>query len=192
MGEVAKAVIGLGNPGRTYARTRHNVGFLVADALAKRVGARFSVKTRLYVLAQAEVESVGLVVAKPLTYMNNSGQAVAALMRQHRLPPEALLIVHDDVNLPFGRLRLRAKGSDGGHNGVASVIAHTGTEHFARLRIGLGAHFPPGQMVDYVLSKFSREEWQALQGVIERAVEACLTFVTASIAEAMNQFNPEH
>ncbi len=188
---MVKAVVGLGNPGRRYAKTRHNVGFLVADALASRVGARFSFRTPLYVLAQAEVEGVRMVVVKPLTYMNNSGQAVATLLRERGLSPQALLVVHDDVNLPFGRLRLRAKGSDGGHNGVASVIAQLGTEQFARLRIGIGAHFSPGQMVDYVLSKFSGEEWQRLGVVIERAVEACLTFVALSLAAAMNEFNPE-
>ncbi|MCR4438603.1 MAG: aminoacyl-tRNA hydrolase [bacterium] len=189
MAEVAKAVVGLGNPGRKYLRTRHNIGFLVADALAERVGSHFAVRTGLYTLARAEVEGVGFVVAKPLTFMNNSGQAVATLLRNLTLPPEAVLVVHDDVNLPFGRLRLRGKGSDGGHNGVASIIAELGTQRFPRLRIGIGSHFPPGKMVEYVLSKFGHEEWLQLEGVIGRAVDACLTFLTSSLAEAMNQFN---
>lgn len=191
MVEVTKAVVGLGNPGRKYVSTRHNIGFLVADALTERLGVRFAVRTGLYTLARAEVEGVGFVVAKPLTFMNNSGQAVATLLRNLTLPPEAVLVVHDDVNLPFGRLRLRAKGSDGGHNGVASIIAELGTEQFPRLRIGIGAHFPPGKMVDYVLSEFESAEWLQLEGVIGRAVDACLTFVTSSLAAAMNQFNPE-
>jgi len=191
MAQVVKVVVGLGNPGRRYLKTRHNVGFLVADALAGRMGARYEIKAGLYALADGEAEGVGFAVVKPLTFMNNSGTAVAAVLRHMALPPEALLVVHDDVNLPFGRLRLRAKGSDGGHNGVASIIEALGTEQFPRLRIGIGADFAPGEMVQYVLARFTRGEWQALQEVIERAVDACLTFVTSSLVTAMNQFNPE-
>lgn len=191
MAEVVKAVVGLGNPGRKYHRTRHNVGFLVADALAARAGVRCWSRSRLYNLANAEMEGVGFAVAKPLTFMNNSGIAVAAVLRHLRLPPQAVLVVHDDVNLPFGRLRLRGKGSHGGHNGVASIIQQLGTEEFPRLRIGIGVDFAPGEMVQYVLAKFTRGEWQALQKVVERAVDACVTFVTSSLVTAMNRFNPE-
>ncbi len=190
MAEVVKAVVGLGNPGRKYHKTRHNVGFLVTDALAARVGVRCWSESQLYTLANAEVEGVGFAVAKPLTFMNNSGTAVAAMLRHLGLPPQAVLVVHDDVNLPFGRLRLRGKGSDGGHNGVASIIQQLGTEEFPRLRIGIGADFAPGEMVQYVLAKFTRAEWQALQEVVDRAVDACLTFVTSSLVTAMNRFNP--
>jgi PTH1 family peptidyl-tRNA hydrolase len=187
-------VVGLGNPGRRYERTRHNVGFRVAEHLRarwrlpepeERFDARFA-RGRVAALGGLDVG-----VLEPQTFMNASGASVAGALR--RLPVEdpsrEVLIVLDDADLPFGRLRLRASGGDGGHRGLADVIAHLGTRELPRLRFGIGRPALPMETADFVLARFSAEEEEALRGHLERAAEAVETFLTAGIAAAMNRFN---
>lgn len=185
-------VVGLGNPGERYRMTRHNLGFLVVERIAAewKVSWRdraFAAETEWF--SPADCAGVRLKLAKPLTYMNRSGLAVARLVEQEGIIPEQLLVVCDDVNLPFGKLRIRLKGSDGGHNGLASIIEALGTEEFPRLRVGIGSNFEPGGMVDYVLSEFEREEQEKLPEVLERAARAVRAFACEGPERAMTEFN---
>ncbi len=186
-----KLVVGLGNPGREYERTRHNVGFMVVERMADAAGATFRRSHRAEArCAAADVEGAGRVIlAEPLTYMNASGEAVAALMRWHRAAPADLVVVYDDVDLPVGALRLRPKGGAGGHKGVRSVIERLGTDGFARVRIGVGRGPEQRDMVDHVLSAFAREERPAIEAAVERAAEAVRAVVRDGVERAMNEFN---
>lgn len=184
-----KAIIGLGNPGRRYAATRHNVGFMVIDLLAK---GKISVQWRQ--LAQAQValccwaeEEVLLV--KPQTFMNQSGEAVALLAGLYQIRPGDLLVIYDDLDLRLGQLRLRRKGSAGGHNGVRSIISHLGTENFHRLRIGIDS--PPAgvDVIDYVLSEFTPQEQEIVQDMLEIAAQAARVWYEEGIDKAMSRFN---
>lgn len=181
-----RVVVGLGNPGARYAQTRHNIGFMVADWLAAARGGPWRVQ------GESQVAPLGLadrevILVKPQTYMNRSGAAVAALQAQAGFAPGEMLVLLDDFLLDFGRLRLRRGGSDGGHNGLASVLEHLNTQEVPRLRLGIGP-LPPGEeSIDYVLSPFSPGE--DVEGLVARgclAVEAC---ASAGIEVAMNQFN---
>jgi PTH1 family peptidyl-tRNA hydrolase len=183
MAEV-RLVAGLGNPGREYDHTRHNVGFMVLDCMAQRHGLSYS-RSSNWACQWCRWEDVLLV--KPLTYMNRSGDALSALSRYYKITAEEMLVVVDDVALPLGRLRLRQSGSDGGHNGLRSIIEHFG-EAFARLRIGVGAA-EAGQLVDHVLSRFRREELPQLESAVTRAVEAVEHVRAHGITAAMNVFN---
>ncbi len=184
-----KAIVGLGNPGRKYRKTRHNIGFLVVENLVEVSGGSFAGRGREYVAADVVIAGTRATVLKPQTYMNNSGVAVNTFLRYSPLLPEHLLIIYDDIHLPFGRLRFRSKGSAGGHNGLSSIIAHLGTEEIPRLRVGIGGDFKQGQMVKHVLSKFDKSEKTELCQLLDRATEAIRTFMTAGILEAMNEFN---
>ena len=184
-------VLGLGNPEPRYFGTRHNIGFRVVDYLADRLRVSFRTDPHAWVspwvsLPDAEAE---ICLAKPTTYMNRSGLAASYLVRAYGLEPRDLLVICDDVNLPFGRLRLRPKGSDGGHNGLASVIEWLGTTEFPRLRVGIGANFAPGELIDYVLSDFTDEEEQELPEIIERAGQAVFTAAREGLEKAMSLFN---
>ncbi len=184
-------VLGLGNPEPRYFWTRHNIGFRVADHLAGRLGLEFQEERHAWVTPWTVVpdSTTHLCLAKPTTYMNRSGLAAGYLLRLYDLQPGQLLVVCDDVHLPFGRLRLRPKGSDGGHNGLASVIDWLGTQAFPRLRIGIGADFGPGELIDYVLSDFTDEEEKLLPGIIQRAGDAVLTVAREGLEKAMSVFN---
>jgi len=182
-------VVGLGNPGRRYAETRHNVGFMAVDELVAREQGSFKAGRGDYLLCRLKLEGCEVLVQKPLTYMNLSGGAVQHALHYFKLTPAELLVVGDDIHLPFGRLRLRPKGSDGGHNGLSSVIASLGTEDFARLRIGVGNDFVNRTQADYVLSAFTEQERLDVVEVIRRAVEAIRCFVESGIAAAMNLYN---
>ncbi len=186
-----KFLMGLGNPGPRYEGTRHNVGFAVADGLVERLGTTYSIGYRC-VLARANVESTRVYIVKPLTYMNLSGEVIPYLRRRWRVAPEDLLVIFDDMSLPVGKIRLRSKGSSGGHNGVKSIIQHLGTQDFPRLRIGIGQ--PPSSAeengaVDYVLSRFSSRELAILEQARTLAVDAALAFVRDGIQAAMSAFN---
>lgn len=181
-------VVGLGNPGPDYKDTRHNVGFWVADALADRLGASFAHEHDALVAAGTH-RGRDLRVAKPLTYVNRSGDAVAALCRQYRLSADDVLVVVDDLHLSVGTLRLRPKGSSGGHNGLAHVAERLETTAFSRLRIGIGSDFADGEQVDYVLAPFTPEQRPHIDGAIADAVDALLTVVEADLDTAMNQYN---
>ncbi len=161
-----KAVVGLGNPGPEYALTRHNLGFMVVDLLAQRWGARWRPGRGDYWEAEGEA-----LLVKPTTFMNLSGIAVRQLAERYGLEPEEILVIVDDVNLPFGRLRLRTKGSSGGHRGLESIIFHLGTENFPRLRVGIGPKPEGLSLADFVLSEFTEEERKNLPKVLEAAAQ---------------------
>jgi peptidyl-tRNA hydrolase, PTH1 family len=185
-----KLVAGLGNPGEKYHGTRHNIGFAVVDESARRAGLVFE---------SAPVEALvarwrrggsddAVLLAKPLTFMNASGEAVAGLMRYFRIDPPDVLVVVDDVALPLGRLRARVEGSAGGHNGLKSVIAHLG-DGFARLRIGVGRGQLERDLADHVLARFDKDEAAEVERAVERAADAVETFITSGIETVMNRFN---
>jgi PTH1 family peptidyl-tRNA hydrolase len=182
-------IVGLGNPGREYRDTRHNIGFMLLDRLAVKLNARFSRLQSKALVASASYQERKLILAKPQTFMNLSGQAVQGLMHFYKLPLTNLLVIHDDLDLPPGTLRLRPGGGSGGQKGVQSIIERLGTEGFARLRLGIGR--PPGQMdaADYVLQEFSDSEMTIISPVLNRGVDAVLEFVVNGIEAAMNRYN---
>ena len=188
-----KLVVGLGNPGTKYRGTRHNIGFVVADELAGRRGASFESAPADALVARARDPGRGAttLVAKPLTFMNSSGGAVAELLRYFRIDLGDLLVVLDEASLPLGRLRARARGSAGGHNGLKSVIEQLGTEEFARLRIGIGRGDGRRDLADHVLSTFDPEERDEVARVVQRAADASDLFLTAGIEAVMNSYNRE-
>jgi PTH1 family peptidyl-tRNA hydrolase len=182
-------IVGLGNPGREYASNRHNIGFLTADRWAATHTITFNKVQHHAIIAQGRVGGRRVIAAKPQTYMNESGRAVGALLRFYKVPVERLLVIFDDLDLPFGTIRLRAEGGAGGHNGMRSIIQHLGGNQFTRLRIGIGR--PPGRMdsAAFVLQDFSRAETAELDGLLDRAVHAIDVFTKEGITTAMNQFN---
>jgi peptidyl-tRNA hydrolase, PTH1 family len=182
-------IIGLGNPGRQYRSTRHNVGFMVLDRLAEKMGLSFSRVQLRALVTDRRYQGQRIILAKPQTYMNDSGQAVAALARFYKVPASCLLVSHDDVDLPFGAIRIRPGGGSAGQKGVASIIEKLGTQDIPRLRMGVGR--PPGAKVAaaYVLQEFSRQEAKELPEILDRAVEAILVFVTLGLDKAMNVYN---
>jgi PTH1 family peptidyl-tRNA hydrolase len=190
-----KAIVGLGNPGAKYRGTRHNVGFAVADELARRWGIGFeSAPFEALIAKWRPVGGDPVLLAKPLTFMNLSGEAAGALSRYYKIDAVDLLIVVDEVQLPLGRLRARARGSAGGHNGLKSIIAHLG-EDVSRLRVGVGrgAAGPDGMvrrdLADHVLSRFESDEQEEADRMIVRAADAAETFITSGIAAVMNAYN---
>ena len=187
-----KLIVGLGNPGREYRDTRHNVGFVVADEIARRHNLTFAMAPSQIpdAMIAKKFGADGLLVAKPLTFMNNSGEAVSALARYYDISIGDLLVVVDEVALPFGRLRARARGSAGGHNGLKSVIARLGTTEFARLRLGVGRGDARKDLADHVLSKFEADEQSALGEFITRAADAAEMFAVEGIERVMNAYNP--
>ncbi len=182
-------MVGLGNPGREYRDTRHNVGFQVIDQLCKVMGISLSRMQSKALLGIGQLEGQKIILAKPQTFMNLSGQPVGALMRFYKTPLEQLIVAHDDLDLPLGTIRLRPGGGSAGQKGMGSIIQHLGTENFARLRIGIGR--PPGQMDPsvYVLKKFTASEQEILNMVLDRAVAAARIFVRDGLEAAMNQYN---
>ena len=181
-------VAGLGNIGDEYRDTRHNIGFMVLDAWAKASNTSFSTG-RYGAIAEISVRGRKLTLLKPSTYMNLSGKAVNYWLQQTGIPKENLLVVVDDLALPFGTMRLRKKGSAGGHNGLKNIDECTGGEEYARLRIGIGHAFNTGGQIDYVLGELSDEEKKLLPGILERAAECIKCFVTEGPERAMTKFN---
>jgi PTH1 family peptidyl-tRNA hydrolase len=181
-------IVGLGNIGVEYENTRHNVGFIVADALVKDLKGSFKVE-RLASVSKVKYKGRTLVVIKPTTYMNRSGRAVKYWLDKEKIPVERLLVVMDDIALPLGTIRLKPKGGDGGHNGLADIIDKLNTTDFARLRIGIGDDFPKGYQTDYVLGQWTSKEVNIMIPRIELAVEAVKSFVTLGIEKTMTEFN---
>ena len=190
MASCKRLIVGLGNPGADYVHTRHNIGFDVVDALAERVHAPPYEHDRGNTLVTtAKYRGYSFLIAKPLTYMNRSGNAVRILLNRYKLADEDLLVVYDDIALDVGKLRLRPKGSAGGHNGMQDIIDALGTDKFARLRFGVGSDFPRGGQVGYVLAPFSPEQLDGVEKAVPQAVDAILTFVRDGIVTAMNRHN---
>jgi PTH1 family peptidyl-tRNA hydrolase len=182
-------IVGLGNPGREYFRTRHNIGFRIVDRLAETLEVRFSRQQNQSFVASALRDGTKIILAKPQTYMNLSGRSVAALVRFYKIPPANLLVCCDDIDLPAGTIRMRARGSSAGQRGMQSVLDSLGTRDVPRLRFGIGR--PPGRMnaADYVLRDFDPADEELIRVVVDNAVQAVLTFVDCGMTEAMNRFN---
>ncbi|KTB48476.1 aminoacyl-tRNA hydrolase [Dehalogenimonas alkenigignens] len=188
-----KLVVGLGNPGREYSGTRHNIGFAVLGEVARKNGINFDKRCCHSRTGEGRIVGQEVALAKPQTYMNLSGDAVASLMRRYRVKLSDLLIVHDDLDLPLGKIRLRANGSAGGHNGLKSIIASIGSMDFARLKVGIGRPESPGverrDVVDHVLTNFGGEERKIADDAIGKAAEAIEMVVEQGLEAAMNRFN---
>jgi len=182
-------IAGLGNPGSRYQFTRHNVGFRVLDELAERWAIRWREQRGLAFLGNGSAEGNEVLLIKPQTYMNNSGQAVAPLMRKKGLPADALVVVHDDLDLPFGRLKIREGGGAGGHKGILSIQRELNDREFLRLKMGIGRPPPELPSDQYVLSRFSKEEEGALQEMLDRAAEAVVCILQEGTERAMNRFH---
>jgi len=182
-------LIGLGNPGREYRDNRHNIGFMLIDRLAVRLDARGMKLQSKAIVIGALYEGRKLILAKPQTYMNLSGQSVQGLLHFYKIPPESLIVAHDDLDLPLGTIRIRPGGGAGGQRGMASTIERLGTQDFPRLRLGVGR--PPGRMdaAAYVLQDFSRADLLIVSETLDRAADAVLTFVTDGLNKAMNKYN---
>ncbi len=181
-------IVGLGNIGDEYTETRHNIGFKILDAVAKTHDFTFET-AKLGAIGSFKVKGRGILCLQPSTYMNRSGKAVKYWMEKEKIPLENVLIVTDDINLPFGTLRLKTKGSDGGHNGLKDLQEHLQTTKYNRLRFGVGADFGQGRQVDYVLGKWNEEEQNQLKERMQRVLKLLPSFVLSGMAITMNQFN---
>ncbi len=185
-----RIVVGLGNPGKRYEATPHNIGFMVVDHLARDAGGdwkrslRFKART-----AKVSLGAETVLLVKPQTYMNNSGLAVGGLLRFHKIERSDLVVVMDDADLELGRLRIRARGSAGGHRGLASVIEHVGGDAFARVRLGIGRRNAGGNLVNHVLSGFDVSDREVVEGTVTRGAEAVCGVVRDGVNEGMNRFN---
>jgi PTH1 family peptidyl-tRNA hydrolase len=184
-----KVVVGLGNPGREYALTRHNLGFMVVDRFAAAHRLSFSRQKFKSKIATGMVEGEEVVLVKPRTFMNLSGDAVGPLVRFYKRPLSDLLVVYDDIDIPFGSIRLRPSGSSGGHKGMKSIIANLGADEFPRLRVGIRGDVPSGDLSEYVLERFTAEERAQLEGIIQRACDAVEAVITGPFEKAMRRFN---
>lgn len=184
-------LIGLGNPGREYKDTRHNIGFMLIDHIAERIGARGMKVQSKAIVTSGLHEEHKLILAKPQTYMNLSGHSVQGLLHFYKIPHSNLLVAHDDLDIPFGTIRIRPTGGPGGQRGMANTIELLGTKDFPRLRLGIGR--PPGRMDprNYVLQNFSKDELKILPEIISRAADAALEFVMNGLNAAMNKYNGE-
>ena len=180
-------IVGLGNIGREYEATRHNIGFRIADALAARLGTTFATK-RYGDVATGRIKNAQVVLLKPSTYMNLSGEAVRYWMSTERITIDHILVLVDDLALPFGTLRLKGKGSDAGHNGLKNIAQLLGSQAYPRLRFGIGNDYPQGKQIDYVLGAFPPEQEARLPQLIEQACEATAAFCLEGITSAMNKY----
>jgi PTH1 family peptidyl-tRNA hydrolase len=185
-----KLIVGLGNPGPEYERTRHNVGWQVLDAFARKFRIEVTRHEKNALTGSGRVAGGSVMLAKPLTYMNLSGDAVKLLVNAYLESTDDLMVVYDDIDLPLGRLRIRPNGSAGTHNGMRSIISTLQTEQFPRLRVGIGAS-DQGRLRDYVLDEFTSEEQPIVDRAIERAVDALVLFARGDLRRAMNQFNKD-
>ncbi len=189
-GSVSWLIVFLGNPGPKYACTRHNAGFMAGDALAKKLGVSIDRLRFKALTAAAEINGEKVLLMKPQTFMNLSGEAVGQAARFYKIPPERVLVVSDEISLPLGKLRVRPKGSAGGHNGLKSVIASLGSDAFPRIRIGVGAPpHPDYDMADWVLSVFRDQDLEDMLAASDRAAEAVTTYISNGPERAMNRFN---
>lgn len=181
-------IVGLGNIGEEYSNTRHNIGFIILDALANNLEVRFG-SGRYSNYVEAKFRGRNLILVKPTTYMNLSGKAVNYWIKQENIPIENVLIIVDDIALPLGTIRMKSKGSDGGHNGLISIIESIGSNQFPRLRFGIGNNFAKGYQVDYVLGKWTKSEEKELLPKIETSVDIIKSFIMSGIDFTMNTYN---
>lgn len=182
-------IVGLGNIGEEYAKTRHNVGFQILDALVGASNLVFDVNKRYGAIAEYKFKGRTFILLKPATYMNLSGNAVRYWMQKENIPLENLLIIVDDIALPFGSIRVRSKGGDAGHNGLKHINEILGTNEYSRVRFGIGNEFQKGQQVDYVLGEWDKEEIKLLQPRFEKVIEIIKSFGTIGTEKTMNLFN---
>lgn len=188
-GRIMKWIVGLGNPGPQYAKTRHNVGFMALDTLAARHGISFNQNKCKAVIGEGMIQGVKTVLIKPMTYMNLSGESVRAYMDYYKVPLEDMIVVYDDLDTEIGRIRLRYQGSAGGHNGIKSIIQHTGTQVFNRVRMGISRPEPGFAVVDYVLSPFPKKESERLSAMIDSTCDALEYSLDHSFEHTMAKFN---
>lgn len=191
MGGVDYLIVGLGNPGRKYENTRHNIGFMVTSEFLQTLGGKFTQTKRNARIAKVDFEDKKLIVVNPHTFMNNSGEAVSYLMNYFKISPNNLFVICDDLDLKFGTVRMRPKGGSGGHKGLASIINHISTENFSRLRVGIGKPENTDETENYVLREFTNEEQKELKKIIEKAAEAIECFLKEGIGVCMNKYNAD-
>lgn len=184
-----KLIVGLGNPGKQYEKTRHNIGFEVIDALSNQLAIPLNQSKfkGLYGIGLYKGEKI--ILLKPLTYMNLSGESISAVMNYYQIDIEDLLVIYDDLDLPVGKIRLRQKGSPGGHNGIKSTVAHLGTQQFNRIRIGIDRPQMGMSVPDYVLGRFHKDEQILTQDAVKKSAEACTTWVEKPFLQVMNEYN---
>ena len=182
-------IVGLGNPTREYERTRHNVGFDTIDVLADKINTDVSEKKFKGLYGKGMLGGERVILLKPQTFMNLSGESVRAAADFYKIPPDHILVIYDDISLDVGHLRIRTKGSAGGHNGIKNIIAHLGTQEFPRVKVGVGAKPPKMDLADYVLSRFSKEDQEKMKDAFQEAAEAVEALITEGADRAMNRFN---
>ena len=185
-------IAGLGNPGRRFREDRHNIGFMVIDGLIKPLGLSFARKQQNALVTDGRISGYKIIFAKPQTYMNNVGKSIVPLLRYYRIPPEQLMVIFDDLDLPLGTIRIRPQGGSGGHRGMRSIINELGGDQFPRMRLGIGR--PPGRMdpADYVLQKFSENETDIVNIVLQQAVDGVHAFIEEGIEHTMTRFNTQN
>lgn len=186
-----KLLVGLGNPGRDYEGTRHNIGFMVIDAIADGVSHTPWREDYKAEICSCTIEGEKVLLVKPQTYMNLSGESVGPLMRYYKLSPEDVFVIYDDMDLPVGKLRIRQNGSAGGHNGIKSIISHLGTDAFPHFRFGIGRPLPEWTVVDHVLARFPEEQQSSVQKGVKDMVKAVLGCVEVGLDKGMNLYNPK-
>ncbi|MBQ2705240.1 MAG: aminoacyl-tRNA hydrolase [Agathobacter sp.] len=183
-------IVGLGNPGKKYENTRHNVGFMAIDALAEKYGISINEKKHKALCGTGVIEGIKVLLVKPQTYMNLSGESVGDVMNFYKLDPEEeMMVIYDDISLAPGNIRIRRKGSAGGHNGIKSLIAHTGTQGFMRIKIGVGEKPSGWDLADYVLGHFSEDDKVKLKEIMPDVISAAALMAQGDVAKAMNDFN---
>lgn len=184
-----KLIVGLGNPTVKYEKTRHNVGFEVIDALADKYNITLDVIKHKGMYGKGKIDGQSVILLKPMTFMNLSGESVILVSKYYKIAPEDVIVIYDDINLDVGRLRIREKGSAGGHNGMKNIITHLGTEGFPRIRVGVGMKPPKMDLADYVLSHFSEDEQALMNQGYDKACEALKLLLLDDIPQAMNKYN---
>lgn len=184
-----KLIVGLGNPGRKYTKNRHNLGFIAVDQLSQTYQIPLDQKKFKAIFGKGSIEGCPVILAQPQTYMNLSGEAVVSLANYFKIEIEDIIVIVDDLNLDFGRIRIRKKGSDGGHNGLKSINEHLGNTNYPRIRLGIGLPQYEGDVSNFVLSNFTEEEQKEMDNFIGTVKESIITAITVSIDKAMNQFN---
>lgn len=184
-----KCIVGLGNPGRKYKKTRHNIGFMVIDELLDRHHLKLNKRKFNGEYAMEPIGNKKTILLKPQTFMNLSGEAVRPLIDYFNIPIEDIIVIYDDLDLPTGKIRLREKGGHGGHNGIRSLIEHLGTKDFKRIRIGIGRPVTPIPVIDYVLGSFPKDQKEAVNNSINKSADACVSWLDSPFNEVMNDYN---